>query len=434
MIVTTNVQLLESLFASRTSRCRKLHNLVGSVIVLDEAQLLPVNFLQPVLDVLRLLVKEYGVTLVLCTATQPDLRQSFSVDAKRARRGFQEGEITEIINDVAGLYQHLQRVRTHRPSNLVTPITWEALASELASHEAVLTIVSRRADAQTLYRQLKAQTGEAVWHLSGLMCAEHRSHVIEKIKAALLARRVAIAEGRPALPVRVVSTNLVEAGVDIDFPVVYRALAGLDSLAQAAGRCNREGRLEVGEFHVFVPPSQAPAGLLRMARQSTEGVWANLPEAADPLGLELFRDYFRRLYQDANLDEKEIVKALRMGSELDVRFRDAAEAFRLIDDKNSATVFVRYRSKEGDDAIDTLLALLQSREKPLRWVLRKLQRYGVSIYEHDLRALEQRGDVEPLGGDFPGLYIQSSNNDVLYDKVLGVCVDGAPGDSVSWVQ
>lgn len=425
LIVTTNVQLLESLFASRTSRCRKLHNIVGSVIVLDEAQLLPVAYLQPVVDVLRLLVKDYGVTLVLCTATQPSLETCSSFDLARQLRGFESGEVREIVDDVPSLYAALDRVRVHVPVDLKTPRGWDDLAPEIAGHDAVLTVVGRRADARELYSLMKKESAAGLWHLSGLMCAQHRSDTIADIKKALTARRQALENGETPAPVRLVSTQLVEAGVDIDFPVVYRALAGLDSIAQAAGRCNREGRLEKGEVHVFVPTKLPPPGLLRMAEQATRTLWAGLPENADPMGVERFAEFFRRLYGDANLDAKGICALLKAGKAGDVSFRTAAENFRLIDENDGATVFVRYRRDDSNDEIGLWLNTLK-KNGPDRWLLRKLQRYGVTIYQNDLRRLIDQGDVEPLGGDCPGLYVQSS--DVLYDRVLGINVDGAPGD------
>ncbi|MBP7524216.1 MAG: CRISPR-associated endonuclease Cas3'' [Propionivibrio sp.] len=434
LIVTTNVQLLESLFASRTSRCRKLHNLVGSVIVLDEAQLLPVPYLQPVVDVLRLLVKDYGVTLVLCTATQPTLESRNGFDQARQLRGFAAGEIREIVDDVAGLYGALERVKVHLPADLKTPSNWEQLAPQIAGHDAVLAVVGRRADARELYTRVKAEDRTGLWHLSGLMCAQHRSDTIADIKQALVARRQALATGQDPAPIRVISTQLVEAGVDIDFPVVYRALAGLDSIAQAAGRCNREGRLDKGEVHVFVPPKPAPPGLLRMAERATTILWSALPPEADPMGVERFSEYFRNLYRDAELDEKGICGFLRsQGPDFAVSFGRAAKEFRLIDKDEGATVFVRYKRDENDEEIDMWLNTLK-KEGPQRWLLRKLQRYGVSIYQRDLQRLEGLGDIEPLGGDFPGLYVQSFGNDVLYDRVLGINVDGAPGDPGSLVQ
>lgn len=437
LVVTTNVQLFESLFARRTSRCRKLHNIASSVIVLDEAQLLPVEFLQPIVDVLRLLVGEFGVTLVLCTATQPVLDASASADPNRGlRRGFDPTVVTEIIDDVPGLYAGLQRVRVRLPESLDTPRQWPELAEELASHEAVLAIVSRRADARELFSQMRQRTPKGCWHLSALMCAQHRSDVIAEVKSVLRQRRDALASGAPAPAVRVVSTQLVEAGVDVDFPVVYRALAGLDSIAQAAGRCNREGRLaELGDVYVFVPPTAAPPGLLRQARDTCKALWHDRP--ADPFSSDLFKRYFQRLYHDAkSLDAKGICDALRLEASakertLAVRFRDASDNFRLIDDENSATVLVRYRSPNAREDINALIGMLE-RDGPSRWMLRKLQRYGVTVYRYHLDRLLKAGDVRevPL---CPGLYVQSLDWDGFYHPLLGANLDGAPGDPAALV-
>ncbi len=437
LVVTTNVQLFESLFARRTSRCRKLHNIAHSVIVLDEAQLLPVEFLQPIVDVLRLLVGEFGVTLVLCTATQPVLDSSASTDPKRGlRRGFDPAIVTEIIDDVPRLYSALQRVRVRLPASLDTPRQWPELADELASHEAVLAIVSRRADARELFTLMRGRASEGCWHLSALMCAQHRSDVIAEIKSALSQRRDANADAKSGQAVRVVSTQLVEAGVDLDFPVVYRALAGLDSIAQAAGRCNREGRLRApGDVHVFVPPTAAPPGLLRQARDTCKALWHDQP--ADPFASDLFKRYFQRLYHDApSLDAKGICDALRLEASakersLSVRFRDASDNFRLIDDEDSATVLVRYRSPHAKEDINALIGMLE-RDGPSRWLMRKLQRYGVTVYRYHLDRLVKAGDVRELLL-CPGLYVQSLDWDGFYHPLLGANVDGAPGDPAAMV-
>jgi CRISPR-associated endonuclease/helicase Cas3 len=461
LIVTTNVQLFESLFARRTSRCRKLHNLVNSVIVLDEAQLLPVEFLQPIVDVLRLLVRDFGVTLVLCTATQPVLTASVSQDPKRGlRRGFDAASVTEIIDDVPGLYAALERVRVHVPPDLNMARAWPELADEIASHEAVLTIVSRRADAQELFRLVRQHDPHGCWHLSALMCAQHRSDVIAEIKTALQQRRDALVLCGQAQPVRVVSTQLVEAGVDLDFPVVYRAMAGLDSIAQAAGRCNREGKLAgLGDVHVFVPPTPSPPGLLRQAREACKTLWSEHPE--DPFDLALFKRYFQRLYHDAELDAKDICAALKLEVDqgervLAVRFRDASDNFRLIDNEEAATVLVRYQSPHATSDINALIGLLESKG-PSRWLMRKLQRYGVTIYRYQLRGLIDAGDIREVPScpglyvqlevpvspatmysakvpSCPGLYVQLEGWDGFYDPLLGARVDGAPGDPGVYVH
>lgn len=444
IVVTTNVQLFESLFARRTSRCRKLHNLINSVIVIDEAQLLPVEFLQPCVDVLRLLVRDHGVTVVLCTATQPTLTQQNHFGGK-GLRGYIPGEVTAIIDNEAALYAALKRVRVHLPADLNTAQSWEQTALEVGRHEAVLAIVGRRADARELFERLGRElpTGhQGLWHLSALMCAQHRSEVIADIKTALAARRAAIARGEPANPVRVISTQLVEAGVDLDFPVVFRALAGLDSIAQAAGRCNREGQLERGDVHVFVPPKMPPPGLLRQAAQSCRLVWHDRPEddethaLSDPLALERVSRYFARLYGDAtSLDKKGICEALRLqidrpAQALAVRFRDASDDFKLIDEQDGATVIVYHQSARCRDDVRALVGLLERDGPQQRWLMRKLQRYGVTVYRQDLQRLIQHGDVREIPA-IPGLYVQ--DNDLFYDPLLGAQVSGAPGDPASYV-
>jgi CRISPR-associated endonuclease/helicase Cas3 len=436
VIVTTNVQLFESLFARRTSRCRKLHNLVDSVLVLDEAQLLPVEFLQPVVDVLRLLVKDYGVTVLFCTATQPTLTRNALFDARRALRGYEPDEVIEVIDDVAGLYADLKRVRVNLPPDLNHAKPWPDLAHDMARDEAMLAIVNRRADARELYELLKRQLPthrDGLWHLSALMCPQHRSDAIADIKQALSDRRQALACGDAPKPVRVVSTNLIEAGVDLDMPVVWRAMAGLDAIAQAAGRCNREGRLSMGEVHVFVPPTQPPPGLLRHALATCKVIWHERPE--DPLAVALFEPYFRKLYGDApSLDKHGIVDCLRMSLDrkqqaLPIRFRDASDSFKLIDNEDGATVIVRYQSPRSPVNVDALIGQLE-KEGPQRWLMRKLQRYGVTLYQRDIDRLVQQGDVRELAG-IPGLYVQHATQ--FYDQVMGANAAGAPGDPASYV-
>jgi CRISPR-associated endonuclease/helicase Cas3 len=435
LVVTTNVQLFESLFARKTSRCRKLHNLQHSVVVLDEAQLLPAEFLQPVVDVLRYLVQDFGVTVLLCTATQPvlDARPEAADPARGLLRGI--GEVTEIVDDVPALYAALQRVRVHLPASLSQAREWTEVADALAGHGAVLAIVNRRADAAELHHLLRERVAPSeqatCWHLSALMCAQHRSDTIAAIKAALEERRREPAGGVAPTPVRVVSTQLVEAGVDLDFPVVWRALAGVDAVAQAAGRCNREGRLpQPGQVHVFVPPTASPPGLLRLARDTAKAVWHDLP--ADPLSLDHVRRYFERMLHDCvSTDKHRICDLLRCRPDLSdlsvpLSLRSASEAFRLIDDQDAATVLVRYRSPRGGANIDALIGLLQ-RGGPSRWLMRKLQRYGVTVYRRDAEAMLRAGDIEEIG-TCPGLYVQREGWHQLYDPVLGLRVGAAPGD------
>lgn len=400
LIVTTNVQLFESLFAARTSRCRKLHNLVNSVIVLDEAQLLPPEFLQPILDTLNLLTTHYGVTVVLSTATQPALNTVKDSFGRTTRKGL--NNVREIIADVDGLYADLERVEIQIPANFNQPTDWESLAAEICQHDSVLAIVNTRKDCRELWELMPKGT----LHLSALLCGAHRSVLIADIKARL----------KRGEPLRVISTQLVEAGVDLDFPMVYRALAGLDSIAQAAGRCNREGGLPgKGKVVVFVPPKPAPRGLLRYGEDATKDVWHSRPKK--PLARELFTRYFNLFLNKPSLDKLGIGDLLKCGAGLEVQFRTAAEKFRLIDDRETQAVFVRY----NDDS-EKWINLLRTRG-PERWLMRKLQRHAVTIYRHDLNRLLQNGDIKTIE-NYPDLYAQVG--DTLYHKETGLLLAESP--------
>lgn len=391
VIVTTTVQFFESLFASRTSRCRKLHNIVNSVVILDEAQLLPPDFLNPILEALRELQQNYGVTVVFCTATQPALgpHKSPGFDFKGI------AGITEIMDDPAQLHASLKRTIIRRLRDLV-PVSWEELAGELTRHDSALCIVNRRDDARTLWELMPNGT----IHLSALMCGAHRARKIGEIKERL----------RNGQAPRVVSTQLVEAGVDLDFPVVYRAAAGLDSIAQAAGRCNREGLRERGEVFVFTPSSKIPAGHLRQAA----GIGMRLLASAegDPLTAERFEAFFREFFwmRGSRLDDKKIIYLLRNDSELRFSFRTAARKFQLIDESAQAPVIVNF---ENDD----LLSLLQ-RNGPERWLLRKLQRSVVNLPRHLHGRLLAEGAIREI---HPGVFMQGHG--ALYNSELGFCPD-----------
>lgn len=391
LIVTTNVQLFESLYAARTSRCRKLHNIVDSVVILDEAQMLPPEYLQTICSTIKLLSTHYGVTFVFCTATQPALNSRQHLG--QVFTGLDQ--IEEIIDDVNTLYKQLQRVEVELPQDLHTPVSWEALAEDLQQHASVLCIVNSRRDCRSLWELMPAGT----YHLSALMCGQHRSEKIKEIRERL-------AHGEP---IRVISTQLIEAGVDVDFPVVYRALAGLDSIAQAAGRCNRNGKLpHVGQVQVFVPPS-SPQGLLRRGKDKTQELLSGWEE--DPLSPEAFQRYFSLFYGAVDADKKSITALTTVNEDGGLPFRTLAERFQLIDDEDQITVFVRYG--EGD----TLLEHLRH-QGPERWLMRKLQRYSVSLYQHDFRRLLQERGLEEV---HPEIYAQVAGT--RYDPDIGFGLD-----------
>jgi CRISPR-associated endonuclease/helicase Cas3 len=373
IIVTTNVQFFESLFAAKTSRCRKLHNICNSVVIIDEAQMFPPDYLQPVLDILRLLVNHYGVSLVLSTATQPLIESAKDPFGRTQLSGLDNSR--EIISDVGALYKSLQRVQTIKPADMNHRRTWEDLAHEICTHESALVIVNSRKDCRDLFRLMP----EGTIHLSALMCGKHRSVVIKQIKELLKERK----------PVRVISTQLVEAGVDLDFPVVYRALAGLDSIAQAAGRCNREGKLEKGLVYVFIPPNAPPKGMLTFAEQATRNVWHAVE--GDPLAHDLYEDFFRYYFSAENSDKHGVMPLLvKDAGSLQIQFRSAAEKFKLIDDKNTQQVIVPY----GDEG-ERLIGMLESGVAE-RFLLRKVQRFSVTVYEQEFRKLQEIGAIKQV--------------------------------------
>ena len=395
VIVTTSVQFFESLFAAKSSRCRKLHNITKSVIVLDEAQLVPAEYLTPILETIQLLVDHYQVSFVISTATQPAFAERI-IDRKLFT-GLKN--VKEIMGDnVKQLYDSLKRVQVELPQDLQVQSSWEEIAEELKQYKQVLCIVSDRKSCRALHRLMP----EGTFHLSALMCGQHRSEIIQRIKQKLKNKEA----------VRVISTQLVEAGVDMDFPIVYRALAGLDSITQAAGRCNREGKLgELGKVIVFNAPKKPPIGILRKATDTTRSIFATLKE--DPLEYSLFEKYFSELYWKVNsLDEKGIISLLSPEhQECGINFRTAADKFKIIDDTLQKTILVRY-----DDS-ERLIELLRS-NGPERWLMRKLQRYTVNVSNHDFNQMFQRGSIEDVQ---PNIFALTSS--IEYSRETGLFID-----------
>ncbi|NLW50824.1 MAG: CRISPR-associated endonuclease Cas3'' [Candidatus Brocadiaceae bacterium] len=393
VIVTTSVQFFESLFANGPSRCRKLHNIARSVIILDEVQTVPPHFLLSIVEALEELTNHYGCSLVLSTATPPSLKE---------RQRFENGlrNVRDIVPESEALDTKLARVRYHWPEQDAPPVAWESLASELARHEQVLCIVHRRADARLLAEMLaQLQDEESVHHLSALMCPEHRTLVLEGVKGALISGR----------PCRVVSTQLVEAGVDVDFPVVYRAMAGLDSIVQAAGRCNREGRHDRGDVFLFRAPTRPPAGTLRKAMESAETLLHEVGNGLQPDCPTLIDRFFRMLYSKETLDARQIQTHRQ-----ELNFATVDRNFRLIEDGFSRPVIVPYGEAPA------LVADVQ-RDGPSREARRRLQRYVVSIYPNAFDKLQSAGALEEV---VEGLFFLSSAYADLYSERFGL----TPGD------
>ena len=473
LIVTTNVQLFESLFAAKTSRCRKIHNIADSVVILDEAQQLPRDFQKPITDMMRVLARDYGVTFVLCTATQPELGKNIDAFGRTILEGLPD--VREIVADKIALSEKLRRVCIKMPLPNGEAQSWQEIADEIAMRPCVLAVVNTRKHAQKLFAALPSDGIKL--HLSANMCATHRSEVIALVRRYLALYRA----GSLHKPLWLVSTQLIEAGVDLDFPCVYRAMAGLDSIAQAAGRCNREGKLpQLGEVVVFRAEEGAPSGSLKQGQDITEEMLkAGL--LGDPLSPSAFAEYFRRFNGKGDVDKHDITRLLMAESSsnenpLAIKFRTAAERFRLIDNQGVALVvpFIPLAYSEADDSPQIVKAnelddffrrhldgvevsewqdildkqrfpqppdnsfgqtdqpplpepfeswfnLLESDPLKHKCVYRKLQRYTITVYEHELKKLSANAVFSRAGL-------------LVLDKGYYKAVLGADFDDTAWLS
>ncbi len=400
LVVTTNVQLFESLFANKPARCRKLHRIARSVIILDECQTLPVTLLEPTLRMLSELCRNYGCTVVLCSATQPAVqhREDFRIGLR---------DVREIIDEPDVLYEALRRVDVTQLGKLDD----DALVARLGEHEQVLCVVNTRAHAARLFTALRESSGAAdgVFHLSAQMCAAHRTLVLDRIRTRLDPRR--------PKPCRVISTQLIEAGVDVDFPVAYRAMTGLDSIAQAAGRCNREGRRHRGRVYVFETDVKPTHDVKRAAQLAAEVAG----EHDDPLSLSAIEQFFRLNYWSRNgeWDKEEVMGCFAMsGGGPHFQFREAAEKYRLIRDVQ-LPVIVPY-GRRGRELVEQLRRMS---EPPGRDFDRRAQRFAVGLYDRQFTHLRENHAVVQYHERFWVL-----ENAAAYDDDLGLRTDAAGFD------
>ncbi len=372
VVVTTTVQLLESLFASQNRRLRKLHRLARSVIVLDEVQTLPPRLLDPTLDMLRALVRDYGVTLVLCTATPPAL------GARDGFPGFED--VTEIVPDPKALARRLRRVEYEVEEDEAWD--WPRVAAEMLTEPQALAVLNTKKDALALLDALP--TDAAALHLSTRLCGAHRRAVLEEVHRRL-------GEDKP---IRLVATQVVEAGVDIDFPLVLRALGPLDRIVQAAGRCNREGKLKnengqprLGRVVVFrpaeggLPPGAYKAGADEALTLIREFVRLDL---GDPDTALMF---FRRLYGVLELDQDNV-----QGHRRHLRFEQTARAYRLIREED-VPVVVRYDADaEAAERREAVLREVERKGFADRDDFRALQPFAVGLREREHQQAVGIGD------------------------------------------
>lgn len=399
VIVTTAVQFFESLFADRPSRCRKLHNIANSVIVLDEVQTLPLKLLRPCVTLLDELALNYKTSLILCTATQPALSKE---------QGFPHGleNVRELAPEPIKLYQQLRRVNVRH----VGFLSDEALTEQFEENDQVLCIVNNRRHARALYQSIDHLPG--TFHLTTLMYAKHRSEVLIKIRAALKNNQ----------PCRVVSTSLIEAGVDVDFPLVLRAEAGLDSIAQAAGRCNREGlrSKEQSETRVFATENEdwAPPPELKQFAQVFRSVARK--HGDDLLSLSAVEDYFKQLYWqkgDQELDTKNLLGLLSSAKPDSLPFDTLAQEFKFIE-SIMFPVIVPFIPGTNQIQPEVEAALKNLEYAPS--AAKTLQTYLVQIPERAFKELRASGAIFAIGEERFGEQFMRLENSDLYSADYGL--------------
>lgn len=436
IVFTTQVQFLEALFGSGTRDPRRMHQLANSVIILDEVQTIPVKTTHMFTTALQFLTQTCGSTILLCTATQPPF--------DRLDNPYRELKITQerhIIQNEAELFEKLKRVEVNdarRPGGSRNSEIADLAERALKEKGSVLLVVNTRASAQSMYQEIDArQLGAEISHLSTNMCPAHRVDVLDKIKAKLEAKG----------PVICVSTQLIEAGVDIDFGAVIRALAGLDSIAQSAGRCNRHGIRE-GLGSVFVVNlREENLGRLEDIKIASEHAQRVLddfhdnPEdlGSDRIGLQAIAAYYGYYYasrkdkmdypvsknssigKDDNLfnllsmNTSSLSAYMAMhqsapGILLRQSFRSAASEFRVIDSPTRGVV-VPY--KDGVEIITDLCSAFALEEQ--RKLLKKAQRYSINLFSHQFDRLMRTGAIYEVQAG-AGIYYLDEQ---FYSKELG---------------
>ena len=395
VIVTTAVQFFESLYSNKPSKCRKLHNIVDSVVIFDEAQMLPIPYLKPCVHGIAQLVEKYNVSAVLCTATQPALEGIF----KKYLTGY---SIKELCPETIRKNEIFRRVSF----DVVGKLGWEELRDRLQEQKQVLCVVNSRKNANQIFEMLEK---DGAFHLSTLMYPEHRRKVLREIK-----KRLVQGEG-----CKVISTSLIEAGVDVDFPVVFREEAGLDSILQAAGRCNREGKRSSAEsvVAIFQTENKSPQ-LFAMPIGAARCVLNSGEDIASEEAIHKYFEELRHLTGEDGLDKKHILEKMQKGSfPFKLKFEDVAKNFKLIEN-DVKTIFI-----PNEENKDLLLRLRQGeRTKDL---FRKLAQYGVSVYEQHYEALRQAGDIEILDQEATILL-----NESLYSEETGLSLDADFGKAL----
>lgn len=403
VVVTTNVQFFESLFANRTSRCRKLHNIGNSVIVFDEAQMFPVNFMKPVMRALQGLVDDWNCTLLLCSATQPPLGQ-FLENKNKPR---------EIMTDIDEMYEFFKRVNYKNDGTL----DYEEIAGKMADENQVLCVCTTKSEAGKIFDSLQKMldTGAGLYYLSTQLCPIHRKKIISEIKEALL-------KGENC---RVVSTSVISVGVDIDFPTVLIEMTGLDSIIQGAGRCNRNGKRNWKEsiVHVFNTEKNQESHFMQQEKQASEIAGKVVSDISSPQAIGI---YFHELYQtkEAVLDEKDMI-----GLSKNLEFETIGKKMKLIEDYTKE-VFIPW-NEEAKQLEEKLRQGIRTRE-----LMRKASLYMVNVQssvKKQIPALYEQlrndGYIEPLDEELAVL-TAPARNEGIYDEIKGLTYTHEEGMAV----
>lgn len=363
IVVTTSVQFFESLFSNSPAACRKLHRLANSLVIFDEVQTLPLKVVVPTLAALSHLSARYGASVVFSTATQPAFTH---LDAKARELCVGGWAPREIAPANLRLFERVKRVRVEWPTG-GERLSWGRLAEALGDLGQALYIVNLKRHAQELFAAVRSRFAEGVFHLSTAMCPRHRENVLTEVRTRL-------AEARPCV---LVATQCVEAGVDLDFPAVFRALGPLDSIAQAGGRCNRNGRMDAGVLRVFVPEDERyPGGAYEQAAQWTKAMLRGGRLSID--NPEVFQEYFRGLYGIAKMRKDELVEAIEAK-----HFPEVREHYRIIE-KGMVNVLVPY-----DPALFEELAREVRRDGLSRSWVRLARPHAVSCYPQEIAAVAE---------------------------------------------
>ncbi|MDD5007195.1 MAG: CRISPR-associated helicase Cas3' [Syntrophorhabdaceae bacterium] len=429
VIVTTSVQFIETLFAASSGQARKLHNIARSIVIFDEVQSLPAHLLEPTLNVLRELTDRWGVSVLFCSATQPAFKKSAAL-----KNGFEPDEMTPIISSPENVFKKLRRV-DYRIEPKDNPLDWRTIAERMIAQSQALCVLNVRRQAFQLWealRRLMHEKGfgkegeEALFHLSSAMCPAHRLDLLglsENPPPNNIKERL-----RSGKHCWVASTQLIEAGVDIDFPIVFRAIGPLDSIVQAAGRCNREGllcdeqgNLCRGQVIVFYPADGGlPPGIYSKGTSITSSYLEPDKLAEDPL---IFTQYFHELHQITPTDFDQRGQRTIQEDRAQFRFRKVAEHARVIKKGETISVIVPYGN--GKAMIDEI-----RRTKDFDFkTMRRLQRYMVNVRKQepisDFAKLNRLGAITQL---LPNRLEIPVVGDWCYkiDPPLGVVIENRP--------